>query len=84
MSYHETPSCGNRVVPWSPTDMTKLVADFRNFANALKNWETGGFYTWSLFYLTNIFCHDRALFESACGWSTQALRLNTIKRPDRR
>jgi hypothetical protein len=74
MRYHETPTCGNRFVPWSPTDMTKLVVHFRNFAYAPKNWETGGFYIGSLFYLTNIFCHNRVLFESACGWSTQALR----------
>jgi len=74
MRYYENPSSGSRVIPCSPTNMTKLVVDFRNFSNAPKNWEKGGFYIGSLFYLTNIFCHNRALFERTCEWSNQALR----------
>jgi hypothetical protein len=39
MEFHENPSSGKRVVPWGrtdgrrPTDMTKLVVTFLNFAN---------------------------------------------------
>jgi len=40
-SFHANPSSGSRVVPCGPTegktDKTKLVIDFRNFANAPKN-----------------------------------------------
>ena len=83
MRYHETPSCGNRVVPWSPTDMTELVVDFRNFANAPKNWETGGFYIGSLFYLTNIFCHNRRYSNARVGGPLRCYGLYD-KRPDRK
>jgi hypothetical protein len=31
---HENPSSGSRVVPRGQTDMTKLMAAFRNFAQA--------------------------------------------------
>jgi len=41
IKFHENPSSGSRVVPCGGTDgrtdMTKLLVDFRNFANALKN-----------------------------------------------
>jgi len=41
VNFHENPSSGNRVVPCGQmdgrTDMTKLIAAFRNFANAPKN-----------------------------------------------
>jgi hypothetical protein len=35
---HENPSSGSWVVPCGRTEMTKLVAAFRNFANAPKNY----------------------------------------------
>jgi len=34
---HENPSSGSRVSPCGRTDMTKLIATFRNFAKAPKN-----------------------------------------------
>jgi len=38
LRYHENPSSGSRVVPWGGrTDMTKLIAAFRSFANAPEN-----------------------------------------------
>jgi hypothetical protein len=41
MKFHENPSAGSPVVPCGytdgRTDMTKLIAAFRNFANALKD-----------------------------------------------
>jgi len=36
VKYHDNPSSGSRIVPSEQTDMTKPIADFRNFANALK------------------------------------------------
>jgi hypothetical protein len=36
VKFHENPSSGSRVVPCVQTDMTKLVAAFRDFANAPK------------------------------------------------
>jgi hypothetical protein len=81
MRYHETPSCGNRVIPWNPTDMTKLLVDFRNFANAPKSLETGGFYIGSLFYPTNIFYHNRTLFERACWVIHSGATVYTISDP---
>jgi hypothetical protein len=36
IKFHKNPSNGNRVVPCGQTDMTKLRAAFRNFANAPK------------------------------------------------
>jgi hypothetical protein len=35
--FYQNPSSGSRIVPWGQTDMTKLIAAFRNFANAPKN-----------------------------------------------
>ena len=35
--FHENPSTGSRVVPWGQTDMTKLIAAFRNFVQAIKS-----------------------------------------------
>jgi len=41
IKFRENPFSGSRVVPCGqtdgPTDMTKLIAAFRNFANAPKN-----------------------------------------------
>jgi len=37
INFHENPSSGSRVVPYGPTDMTKLIVAFRNFANGPKN-----------------------------------------------
>jgi len=34
--FHENPSSGSRVVPCVQTDVTKLIAAFRDFANAPK------------------------------------------------
>ena len=34
IKFHENPSSGSRVVPCGRTDITKLIVDFRNFANA--------------------------------------------------
>jgi len=40
ITFHENPSSGSRVVPWERadrwTDMTKLIAAFRDFAKAPK------------------------------------------------
>ena len=36
IKFHQNPSSGSRVVPCGPTDI-KLMAAFRNFANASKN-----------------------------------------------
>jgi hypothetical protein len=36
IKFHQNPSCGCRVVPCRQTDMTKLIVDLRNFANAPK------------------------------------------------
>jgi hypothetical protein len=40
IKFHENPSSGSRVAPYEQegglTDMTKLLVDFRNFANAPK------------------------------------------------
>jgi hypothetical protein len=36
VQFHENPSSGSRVVPCGRTDMTKLIAAFRNFAQAPK------------------------------------------------
>jgi len=46
IKFHENPSNGSRVFPFGrtdgqterQTDMMKLIVDFRNFANAPKNW----------------------------------------------
>ena len=42
IKFHENPSSGSRVVPSGQTegqtDMTKLIAAFRNFVNSPKNW----------------------------------------------
>jgi len=35
--FHENPFSGNRDVQCGRTDMTKLIAAFRNFANVPKN-----------------------------------------------
>jgi hypothetical protein len=32
IKFHENPSSGSRVIPFGRTDMTKLIAAFRNFA----------------------------------------------------
>jgi hypothetical protein len=40
MNFHENQSGGNRAVPSGPTDMTKPVATYRNFADAPKNAQT--------------------------------------------
>ena len=53
--YHENPSIGNRVVPCGRTDMTKLTAAFRSFANAPKNNSNG---TQQSTNLVNISIHD--------------------------
>ena len=37
IEFHENPSSGSWVVPCGPTDMTKLIAAFRNFEKAPKN-----------------------------------------------
>jgi hypothetical protein len=37
IKFHENPSSGSRVVSYRRTDMTKLIAPFRNFAKAPKN-----------------------------------------------
>jgi hypothetical protein len=37
IKFYENPSSGRRVVPCGRTDMTKIIAAFRNFANAPKN-----------------------------------------------
>jgi hypothetical protein len=36
IEFHQNPSSGSRVVPSGRTDMTKLIAAFRSFANAPK------------------------------------------------
>ena len=36
VKFHGNPSGGSRVFPWGRTDMTKLIVDFLNFANAPK------------------------------------------------
>jgi len=36
IKFHENPSSGSQVVPCVQTDMTKLIAAFRDFANAPK------------------------------------------------
>jgi len=37
INFHENPSSMSRVVPCGRTDMTKLMADFRDSVNAPKN-----------------------------------------------
>jgi hypothetical protein len=37
INFHENPSSGSRVVPRGRTDMTKLIVNLRNFANAPEN-----------------------------------------------
>ena len=37
ITFHENPSIGSRVVTCGQTNMTKVIAAFRNFANAPKN-----------------------------------------------
>ena len=37
LKFHENSSSGSRVFPCGRTDMTKLIAAFRNYANAPKN-----------------------------------------------
>jgi len=49
---NEIPSSGSRVVPCGWTDMTKLIVDFINFANAFKN------STMSLRSVFMFFCRD--------------------------
>jgi len=39
IKFHENPSSGSRVVPCGRTDMTKLIAAFRYFANVPKKLE---------------------------------------------
>jgi len=37
IKFHENPPVGSRIVPCGRTDMTDLIAAFRNFANASQN-----------------------------------------------
>jgi hypothetical protein len=38
IKFHENPSSGGHVVPCGQTEMSKIIATLRNFANEPKNW----------------------------------------------
>jgi hypothetical protein len=38
IKFHKNPCIGSRLLSSGRTDMTKLIAAFRNFANMPKNW----------------------------------------------
>jgi hypothetical protein len=38
MKFNQNPFNGSRVVPYGPTDMTKLIVAFRSISKAPTNW----------------------------------------------